>query len=129
MISCTTGRHTPQEVRAFDARAAVTRNLVHPNVLALHHHDVKLLTKPSAGVRGAYTFYLVKVRALFCGAASPAGCPRTACILDIWRLCSGGQQCGAGTLKYWFCTPTKVSTPDVDFCLTARHWSNKRAGV
>lgn len=62
MISCTTARHTPQEVRAFDTRAAVSRQLRHPNVLALHHHDVKLLTKPSAGVRGAYTLYLVKVR-------------------------------------------------------------------
>lgn len=54
-------RLSPQEVRAFDVRAAVTRRLAHPHVLALFHHDVKLLSRPAPGVRCAYNLYLVKV--------------------------------------------------------------------
>lgn len=60
-ISCITGQHTPQEVRAFDSRAGVARHLDHPCILPLRFHNVVLLNKPSPGVRGDYKLYLVKV--------------------------------------------------------------------
>ena len=61
-IACSTGRYTPQEVRSFHSRASVAQRLLHPNVLPLFHHDVKIVLKPHPGVRGDYKLYLVKVR-------------------------------------------------------------------
>eukprot|EP00892_Ulva_mutabilis_P012781 jgi/Ulvmu1/9876/UM057_0031.1 len=59
-ISSSTGSFTAQEVRAFVARAALARQLIHPHVLPLFHHDVKMLSKPRAGARGDYKFYFVR---------------------------------------------------------------------